>query len=329
VVICGGRVYPKLFIKIATLAPKNSSLASVFEKSDQEIRELTHNEVGFRTYYGGIQGDEKEVIQKIQFKQLHGGAFTVAGLYRIVPEVHILSLPYLYRNYEEVEYVRNALEAELSKLFMDKGYVAAAWGATGFVYEFSNVPITSPDIAKKQKYWQWGDDPVQAALYKALGVTPVSLSITDVMTSLSTRLIDAASATPGIAVAFRWYTKFKYMSEYPTTCVQGAILIRKEIWDKISPENQKTMKSFSQKYYNEYVITMKRDDGKAAELLKKAGIQVVRSSSSTEAFRNHIAKEVQEALVGKVYSRELLNRVLSLLEEYRKNHPASEVVKLK
>ena len=322
----GGK--PKLLIKLATLAPKGSSMSRVFEKLDVELRETSNNELGLRTYYGGIQGDEKEMIQKVRFKQLHGGAFTAAGLYRIVPEVHILSLPFLYRNYEEVKYVRDAIQKDLSDLFLKKGYVVAAWGVSGFVYEFSNVPITSPQIAKKQKYWQWGDDPVQAAQFKAIGVTPVSLSITDVMTSLSTRLIDAASSTPGIAVAFRWYTKFKYMSDYPTNCVQGAVLIRKEIWNKLSPEHQKLLVSLSQKGYAEYVKTMKADDKKATQLLKNAGIKIVKSSPASEAFRKDIAKKVQEALVGKVYSRKLLNKVLSLLAEYRKKHPGSQVVKL-
>ena len=36
-----------------------------------------------------------------------------------------------------------------------------------------------------------------------------------------------------------------------------------------------------------------------------------------------VGKKVRENLVGRLYSRELLDRTLALLEEYRKAHPDS------
>jgi TRAP-type C4-dicarboxylate transport system substrate-binding protein len=318
---------PKILLKMATLAGKNSAMARVLKKVDGEVRAKSKNEVGLRVYYGGIQGDEKEAVQKIKFRQLHGGMFTASGLHRIVPEVHILSLPYLFRNYEEVEYVRQKIQKDLDQHFLDKGYVALAWGDAGFVHRFSKVPITSLQVAKKQKFWQWGDDPVGEVMFKAMGVTPVALSIADVMTSLSTRLIDAAGSTPGTAVALRWYTKFKYMSEYPSICVQGATIVRKDQWDKISPETQKLIKKLSQKYYDEFVHEQRKEDEKAIQLLKKAGIQIVRGEDLS--FIKNIAKKVRNDLVGKLYSRELLDKVLFLLGEYRKAHPNSAVQTIK
>jgi TRAP-type C4-dicarboxylate transport system substrate-binding protein len=324
---------PKILIKMATLASKNSTMADVLKKADKEVRERSNNEVGFRVYYGGIQGDEKEALQKIKFRQLHGGMFTAAGLYRIVPDVHILSIPYLFRNYEEVEYVRGQIKDELEKLFYKKGYVILSWGDAGFVYQFSKVPITSSQVAKRQKFWQWGDDPVGVAMFEAMGVTPVSLSIADVMTSLSTRLIDAAGSTPGTAVALRWYTKFRYMSEYPSICVQGALMIRKDQWDKISPATQRLIKQLTQEYYDEYVQGQRKDDERAIGLLKGAGIKIVRVSDKEKkanlAFSLYISGKVSRALVGKLYSQEFLDKVLGLLAEYREKHPGSAVEKIK
>lgn len=323
---------PQILIKLATLAPKNTALARVMEKVDKELRSRTKGEVGFRVYYGGIQGDEKEAIQKIKFKQLHGGMFTAVGLHEIVPEVHVLSLPYLFRNYDEVAYVRNAIKGDLERKFLAKGYVVANWGDSGFVYGFSKIPIKNLETAKKQKYWQWGDDPVGMAVFKVIGVTPVDLSITDVMTSLSANLIDAASAPPSMAVALRWYTKFKYMNEYPFGCVQGATIVRKEIWDKISPASQKIMKDLSQRHYDEYVKQLRQDDAQAVQLLKKAGIKIVRVSKQEESevlkFSSMVSQKVREELVGKLYSREFLNKVLGALQEYRDRHPDSKIVKI-
>ncbi len=336
-ILCSNSIFaggnPKVVFKMTTLAPKNSAMADVLTKMDKEIRAKSNNEVGMRVYYGGIQGDEKEALQKIKFRQLHGGMFTASGLYRIVPEVHILSIPYLFRNYKEVSYIRNKIKGDLYQRFLDKGYVVLAWGDAGFAYQFSKVPITSNAIAKKQKFWQWGDDPVGAATFRALGVTPVSLSIADVMTSLSTRLIDAAAATPSMAVAMRWYTKFKYMSEYPNVCVQGATVVRKEQWDKLSPQTQKLVKKLSQKYYDEYIVLARRDDQKAINLLKKSGVQIVQGSAEkrkkVESYTSNLSKQVRESLVGRLYSKEYLNNVISLLDDYRKRNLDSTVARIK
>jgi TRAP-type C4-dicarboxylate transport system substrate-binding protein len=231
-----------------------------------------------------------------------------------------------------VDYVRGQIKDQLEKSFYKKGYVILSWGDAGFVYQFSKVPITSSQVAKRQKFWQWGDDPVGNAMYEAMGVTPVSLSIADVMTSLSTRLIDAAGSTPGTAVALRWYTKFRYMSEYPSICVQGALIIRRDQWDKISPETQRLIKHLSQKYYDEYVVGQRKDDEKAIGLLKGAGIKIVRVSDKDKkanlAFSLSISKKVRTVLVGKLYSQDFLDKVLGLLAEYRKKHPDSVVVKI-
>ncbi len=48
-----------------------------------------------------------------------------------------------------------------------------------------------------------------------------------------------------------------------------------------------------------------------------------------QSFKMEVSRKVREALVGKLYSRELLDKVLSLLEAYRKKHPESAVEKIR
>ena len=122
------------------------------------------------------------------------------------------------------------------------------------------------------------------------------------------------------------------MSEYPYVCIQGALIIRKDQWDKISPETQKLIKHLTQEYYDEYVALQRKDDDKAIQLLKDAGIKIVRVSDKEKkanlAFSLDISEKVRTALVGKLYSQEFLDRVLGLLDEYRQKHPDSVVVKI-
>ena len=70
----------KITIKIATIAPSRTSIAEIMEDFRTEVREKTNNEVDFKIYYGGVQGDESDVLRKIRVGQLHGGIFNGCGI---------------------------------------------------------------------------------------------------------------------------------------------------------------------------------------------------------------------------------------------------------
>jgi TRAP-type C4-dicarboxylate transport system substrate-binding protein len=305
----------------------------MMDKMDAEIRQQTNHEAGIKLYYGGVQGDESDVLRKIRMGQLHGGTFTGSGLGRIVPAVRVTEVPYLFMNYDEVEYVRKALRSDMEKMFEEQGFVVMGWNEIGFVYNFSKVPITSIEIARSQKWWMWEGDELSKAMFDAYGITPVPLSFTDVMTSLNTKLIDTASITPYGAVAYHWFEKFQYMSEYPTTNVQGATIVTKAVWDKISTDNQQKIKKICQPYFDDLSLHTRAQDKKSVEVLKKAGMQIVVFDPEKDKERLQFvfdtAKKARESLAGKLYSQAQLDRVLSLLDEYRKAHPDSDIERIR
>ena len=329
--LCGAKEKAKVIIKIATIAPKKSSMMNIIAEFRDKVREMTDNEVDFKVYACGVQGDEPDVLRKMRLKQLHGGFFTGPGLGKIVPAVRVREIPFMFRNRDEVSYVRDQLKDTMEKYFKDQGYVVLGWYDIGFVYIFSKEPITSIEELRKQKCWVWGDDPLISVAFKAMGVSPIPLAITDVLTSLSSNLIDNAGSTPFGAVAFRWHTKFRYMTDVPAGNVVGAAVVTKQIWDKISPENQKKIKEIAKVHSDRLTESFIKADKECIELLRNEGIKIT-PFLATEEEKNYymeMGKKARESVVGKVYSRELLDRTLALLDEYRKNHPESILPRIK
>jgi TRAP-type transport system periplasmic protein len=314
----------KVVIKMAAIAPQGTNIANVFEEIGKQVWEKTNHEVAFKIYWGGVQGDEKDVLRKMKLGQLQGGGFMGSTLGTIVPEVRVTEIPYVFWNSGEVDYVRSQLENSMTKKFADKGFVVLGWMDLGFIYSFSKVPITSLEVARKQKWWVMEGEPMGRAMFDALNISPISLSLSDVATALSTNLIDCAPSTPFGAVAFRWYTRFKYMDGFPSTSILGATLINKDIWDKISPGSQKIIMEIARKEHENIVRTMRKDNAKSLVLLKKSGVHVLSRDEGNIKEYDYViaaAKKARESLIGKLYSRELLERTLTLLEDYRKNHP--------
>ena len=307
----------KYKIKFATLAPEGSTWLKVMEEYNQEVQRLTHGEVKFKIYPGGIQGDEKDVLRKIRFGQLHSAGFTGVGLGEILPEVRILDSPLLFLNYDEVDYITDLLYDEFSRKFEEVGYILIGWTEVGFVYVYANKPIRSLPDLKGTKMWMWEGDPIAEATFQALGVTPIPLSITDVLTSLQTNLIEAVYTSPLACVSLQWYTRVKYMMDVPLADAAGAVLISKKKFNKLPPEYRQILREKGRFYMKKLVELSRKDNKESIRLMKNNGIQLVHVPGENLPQFIEAGKTARQKLVGKLYSQELLDRVEQALEKFR------------
>ena len=93
------------------------------------------------------------------------------------------------------------------------------------------------------------------------------------------------------------------MTEYPVVNVVAALIVRKDIWDKISHENQIKIKKISKRYHDELIKRSREENKKSIEVLKKEGIIVVRDKDSqiSRKYLMEAGKRARESLIGKLY----------------------------
>ena len=307
----------KQVIKFATQAPEGSAWIKVMNAYNEEIQKLTGGKVKFKIYPGGIQGDEIGVLRKMRFNSLQAAGFTGVGAGEILPEFRIIETPMLLRNYDEVDFITAMLYDQFARKFEDKGYILLGLTEVGFVYVYGNKPIRSMEDMKGVKMWMWEGDPLVEASFKALGINAIPLSITDVLTSLQTNLIDAVYTSPLACVSLQWYTRVKYMMDVPLTNSFGAILMTKKKFDKIEPEYQKLLVQKGREYMGELVKLSRKANEESIELMKKNGIQMVKIPPENLKPFLEATERARKKLVGKLYSQELLNRVETALAEFR------------
>lgn len=304
-------------IKFATVAPEGSTYLKVLREYTDEVTRLTDGNLKFKIYPSQIQGDEKDVLRKIRFGQLHSAGFTGVGLGEIMPEVRILELPLLFRNYEEVDYITDMLYDQFSQKFEENGFVILGWADVGFAYVFAQKPLTSLDDLRGTRMWMWEGDPVAEATFKALGVSAIPLSLTDVLTSLQTNLIESVYVPPLPCVSLQWHTRVKTMMNVPLANVAGAILISKKKFEELKPEYQTILREKGREYMAELVRQGREDNARAIQIMKDNGLQVVEvPPQDLEAFYQ-AARQAYQDLAGRLYSRELLNQVTTALQAFR------------
>jgi len=304
-------------IKFATVAPEGSTYLKVLREYTSEVEKLTNGKVTFKIYPSQIQGDEKDVLRKIRLGQLHSAGFTGVGLGEIMSEIRVLELPMLFRNSDEVDYITSKFYDLFDKKFEENGFIILGWADVGFAYVFSQKPIASINDLKGVKMWMWEGDPVAEATFKSLGVSAIPLSLTDVLTSLQTNLIEAVYVPPLPCVTLQWYTRLNTMTDVPLANVSGAVLISKKMFDKLEPEHQKILRDKGREYMARLVQESREDNQEAIELMKQNGIQIVKVSEEHLREFETAARRAHQDLVGKLYPRELLDQVTNSIEEFR------------
>ena len=305
-------------VKLATLAPEGSTWMNVMRELDKEIREKSNNRMKLKIYAGGVSGDEKDVIRKIRIGQLHAGGFSGVGMGQILPEVRVLDLPFLFNNRKEIDHIYNTYFEYFSNLFHQKGYTLLGWVEVGPVHIFSNKPITTIKDMAGIKMWMWEGDLLANEMIKALGLSPYPLSVTDVLISLQTGLIDTVYGSPLAAISLQWFTKIKYISMYPLGNASGAVLLSNKFFNKLPADFKSLLMNLSKKHFSRLIALTRKDNDKSIKVMEEAGITLVKEPEGIDlkAF-SKAGKIVRENLVEKLYSRDLLEKIISSLNSFR------------
>jgi TRAP-type C4-dicarboxylate transport system substrate-binding protein len=307
-----------LTIKFATVAPEGSTWMITMKELEKTISEKTQGRIAFRVYAGGVAGDELDVLRKIRIGQLQSAAFSGVGFGQILPSVRVLDLPFLFRNDKEVDLVLKEMEGFFAEQFRQKGFELLSWAEVGNVHLFSQQPIRKVSDLAKLKVWAWTGDPIAKETFSAMGTNPIPLAITDVTTALNTGMIDTVYAPPLGAIALQWNLYVKYMTSLPLAHSTGAVLISKNFAQKIPPEYFKIMKDEFHRSMDRLTLELRKQTQESLALLEKGGIKILPMPSGAdlqEFYKVH--EQVAQALTGRLYSRDVLDKVYGLLKKNR------------
>ena len=319
--ICLGARSRVTTIKLATLAPSGSTWMNVMQEMVKELHDKSNGNIRIKIYPGGILGDERDMVRRMKIGQLHAAAMTTIGISIIQKEALVFQLPLIFQSYEELDYVRDNLRTTMEQAFEKKGFVLLGWGDVGPVHIFSKNPIQNKEDLRKSKIWGWVDDPISTALCKEGGIKPIPLSVSEVLPSLQTGIVNAAPSTPLACIALQWFSKFNYMSDLVMSIAIGATVMTKKQYDQLDASNKVLLRDIAKSYHQKLTHRIRRDNEESIEALKKNGIRIVPASADGIKDWEKVALKIRNEMVGQIYSQSLLDEVVRLIEEYRMKNP--------
>lgn len=305
-------------IKFATVAPDGSTWMKLLKEFDQAVQKESGGRVRFRTYPGGVQGKEQDVLRKITIGQLHSGGFTGVGMGEVAPAVRILDAPFLFRSRAEVDHILGLFTPEFEQAFADGGYVLLGWAEVGSVHVFTNTEIKTPEDLRRLKLWTWEGDPLAQAAFRALNLSPIPLSLENVLSSLQTGLIDAFYTSPYAGLSLQWFTRAKYMVNVPLANAMGGVLISKKYFDAMPADLQQIVMKNGRMYFRRLTELSRQDNDAAVREFQKRGIKLLDAKEADIKIYQDAGIKARRELAGKMYSEDLLKRIEAALAEFRK-----------
>lgn len=302
-------------IKLAVLVPEGTTWGNSLKKLSKEVEAATNNEISFKIYYGGVSGDEPDVIRKIRIGQLHGGIFTGKTLGDIYGDVRAMEIPFtFFSNQAKASAALAKLTPQFNQGLKSKGFVNLGFYEIGHVYLVSTKKISNLADLKGIKIWSWEGDQLVEAMIESLNLISVPLAIPDVLSSLSTGIINAAYAPPLAILALQWHTKIKYLVDFPTANSIGALLVADKTWSKIKPEHQKKIQALSQKFIADVNLKNADENEAARAQLKKGGVEFI--SFPQEDYKK--AAAARATVISKVKDKYISSKVIQTLDNEAK-----------
>ena len=307
----------KYLFKVATIAPEGSIWTKRFHAFAAEVGEKSRGEVGFKVYSGGIMGDDQAMYRKMRVGQLHGGGFTMTGIGSIVPDFRVMGVPFLFRSYEEVDFVMAGLRPSFSEAFAEKGLVLIAMTEVGFVYAMSTSPVATLSELKKSKVWAPEADPISIAYLQTLGITPLPLTIPDVLTSLQTGMVETVFNSLYGSIVLQWFTKTKYISDVPFGYAYGGLLLDRKRFSKMPESYQSMMKETARKHFSQLIIDTRQSNGDSRQVLQNNGVSMVIPDTEDLNTLHTMREETVQRVQGTAFSQQIYQATTTLLDEYR------------
>jgi len=308
-------------VKMATLVPDGTSWSRILQELRERWAKDSNGEVKLIIYPGGTQGDDRDVVRKMRLGSLSAGLLTSVGVADIDPTVFALQVPMLYRSQEEVDYVLQKMLPRIEQSLAAKGFVLLSFVDGGWIHFFTKSPVRVPDDLKPLKLFAWAGDNEAVEIWKKAGFNPVPLPSTEISTALQTGLVSAVPAPTTGAVLLQWYNHAKNMTDVNWSLLLGAIIVKKDIWEKVAPELRPKLLEGAREAGRKFREDMRRSSTSDVEAMKKRGLNVVSVDAQAEGLWRQAAESAYSRIRGGVVPADAFDEAQKHLQEYRKAHP--------
>lgn len=253
-------------------------------------------------------GDDKEILEGLQFGTIDLGIITNAVVANVEPTYQLLDLPFLFGNADQAHAVLDGpIGEQLAANLRDDGIVSLGAAEGGFRNMINNTrPVRTPEDVTGVKY-RTMQNPVFIEMFSSLGGSPIPMAWGEVFTAMQQGTVDGLEIPTSVVEANNFDEVTKYLSFTRHTYSAIHLLMAERTFSGLPEDVQQAVLAAG-----EAAIARQRDAIAAVEqdvvdALTGAGMEV-NEIEDVAAFRARVAP-VYEQFEGSIGS-DLMNAAL-------------------
>lgn len=273
--------FEPMTMRFGTTSGESTMYVQYFKKFAEKVNAATDGAVSIEVYPGSVLGTSLEMLQSTQLGALDIVVVQPAACADLgVKQMGVLSLPYLFENYDH--YYR-VLTGEIGQKLLD-AVTEANIGLVGFGYypdgarhyfttEKGGAIRSVEDIkGKKLRIQSYAIDQKMA---EALGFAATPVSISELYSSLQSGVVDGAEQPLSTLLSNKYYEVCKYVTLDAHSYNIPTLLFSANTWNRCSDE----LKAVMHTAWDECLVEMRPEiEGYQLELIntfKGNGMEVI------------------------------------------------------
>ena len=229
----------KMVLRYSELHPQDYPTTQAAYKFAEMVEEKTGGRIHIEVYHGGQLGDEKSVVEQVQFGAIDFTRVSVTVLSEFEKSLNILSLPYLYKDADQMWRV---LDGEIGDKFLSKlepsNFVGLSWFDGGSRNFYTHDKVTKLEDLKGKKI-RVQESQLMMEMVAALGASATPMPYGEIYSGLQTGIIDGAENNfPSYESASHYEVAKNFVLDEHTRTPEVQFM-SKVTWDKLSADDQK------------------------------------------------------------------------------------------
>lgn len=264
------------------------------------------------TVYADAQlGDQRSAMQLAQSGGLEFVHMNIAILEGFDPTFSLLTLPYIFKNYEHYKKVMDDPKIrDMYALLLPKGFLPLTYleGGSRSFYNKSRAIKTPADMKGLKIRVQ--ESPIQIEMIKRFGGSPVAMVPSEIYTALQQGVIDGAENNYPTYTSQKHLEVAKYWSASDHSRLSDILSISGPFWQNLSDEDKKMF--IDTAVETTKVFAKMWADGEAASLKEMQAAGTKFNDVDQNAFRNLVLSMHDEYGAKNAENKKWLDFVRSL-----------------
>ncbi len=254
-----------------------------------EVEKGTQGRYKCQQFPNAALGGEREMIEAVQLGTQDLANVSTGALGNFVPEVKIVDIPFLFRDYAHARKVMDGeFGQDLLKKITAKGIVGLAWTENGFRHMTNSkraiVQATDASGLKMRTM----ENKVHMEGYKTFGILPTPMAWPEVFTALQQGTVDGQENPIPVILSAKLSQVQKHLSLTNHVYSPAVLIVSPSIWNKLNDADKKVFSEAAKKGAAAQRKKVNDDEANGIAELKKDGMQVVEQVNG-ESFRKAVA----------------------------------------